>query len=343
VPLTQSPSLTQLPSLVAHCDWGSQPGKRWIAVAHLVSGTYKAFAPQQVGEMKTLLHRLRNSVPVGSSILIGFDFPIGLPAAYAQLAKVRCFPEFLLNFCPTDNACAANRWSRFHEVCAKASEICLERPFYPLRPGGARRDAIHQALGLEHRNQLYRKCELRQHEQTNACSVFWTLGGNQVGKSALLGWRHLLAPARRAGALRLWPFDGPMTELIQPGTCVATETYPTEYHARLFGAPLRGKRYASKRVAVASEWLSRAESWNIALDSKLTEQIKTGFADRSTPPIPAEKRDNRDDAFDASVGLFGMLDSLLHFDTQLEPTDEAIRNIEGWIFGLDIRAAVSHK
>jgi len=29
--------------------------------------------------------------------------------------------------------------------------------------------------------------------------MFWTLGGNQVGKAAISGWRELLAPARRAG------------------------------------------------------------------------------------------------------------------------------------------------
>ena len=45
--------------------------------------------------------------------------------------------------------------------------------------------------------------------------MFWTLGGNQVGKAMIVGWRDLLAPARRAGGdVAIWPFDGALAELM---------------------------------------------------------------------------------------------------------------------------------
>ena len=44
---------------------------------------------------------------------------------------------------------------------------------------------------------LLRKCEIGRIGRRAACSLFWTLGGNQVGKGAIAGWRDLLGPALR--------------------------------------------------------------------------------------------------------------------------------------------------
>lgn len=299
-------------------------------------GSYLAYSPQPVGEMSTLIDRLKRHVGRNASILIGFDFPIGLPAAYASLAGIESFPHFLQQLVSKENGSGSSRWSRFHEVCATEEEISLERPFYPLRPGGARRDAIHEALGLANRNELYRECELRHAERTNASSLFWTLGGNQVGKSALLGWRNVLGPemVRHSESLRLWPFDGPMEALIQPGTVVATETYPTEYHRRLFGHALRGKRYASRRKELAPAWLESARQIGVRIDGKLRRQILNGFVETDLTRPLTEARDEQDDALDATIGLFGMLAALMEYGPHLEPEEPRIRAVEGWIFGL---------
>ncbi len=333
-----SDPLPRWPDLVAHCDWGSQPSKRWIALATRKSGQYTAYPPQLVGEMETLLPRLRKMVPAGSSILVGFDFPLGLPSAYAQRAQIPSFPAFLQEIHTAQSGSSASRWSHFHQVCAEEHEIALERPFYPLRPGHARRDLLHAALGLEHRNQLYRLCELRHAERTNACSLFWTLGGNQVGKSALLGWRHVLAPqlAQQPHSTRLWPFHGSLAALLQPGMLVATETYPTEYHHRLFGRSLRGKRYAANRRAIAPAWLAAAHRHAIRIDHKLRRQILSGFTESCLvgAVVGPQRADNHDDAMDAAIGLFGMLLTLQDYGPQLEPDDTGIRAVEGWIFGL---------
>ena len=329
-----SEALMRMPELVAHCDWGSQPSKRWIAIATRKNGIYTAYAPQSVGEMGTLLHRLRKQTTAEASILVGFDFPLGLPEAYAGLAGIPFFPEFLKKLTNAANGSGESRWSHFHEVCEAETEITQERPFYPARPGGARRDAIHEALGLAHRNLLYRECELRHEARTSACSLFWTLGGNQVGKSALLGWREVIGPElnKRQESTRLWPFHGELKALLQPGVMVATETYPTEYHKRIFGQALRGKRYAMKRREIAPAWLETAHHCGIRIDRKLRRQILSGFTESNLEDV--ERRDENDDAMDATIGLFGMLASLQDYGSWMEPSDEKIRRIEGWILGL---------
>ena len=60
--------------------------------------------------------------------------------------------------------------------------------------------------------------------------MFWLVGGNQVGKAAITGWRDLITPAvERDPALSLWPFDGRLAALLaRPGVVIA-ETYPGPY------------------------------------------------------------------------------------------------------------------
>jgi len=40
-----------------------------------------------------------------------------------------------------------------------------------------------------------------------------------------------------------------------------------------------------------------------------------------------------DDAFDATVGLFGMLEVLMNRRGSGEPDEDSVRKLEGWIFG----------
>jgi len=71
--------------------------------------------------------------------------------------------------------------------------------------------------------------------------VFWTLGGKQVGRAAIIGWRDLLVPALQDPSidLRLWPFDGDLVDLIAPGAMVVAETYPAEACVHLGMTPPR--------------------------------------------------------------------------------------------------------
>ncbi len=66
-----------------------------MALAVLRRGRYHAHAPERVGDLGTLLARLRRIAGERWTILAGFDFPIGLPAAYARRAGIRDFLEVL--------------------------------------------------------------------------------------------------------------------------------------------------------------------------------------------------------------------------------------------------------
>ena len=55
-----------------------------------------------------------------------------------------------------------------------------------------------------------RQCERGGTGYREGCCLFWTLGANQAGKAAIIGWRDVLAPAQqevleaRAGARGLF-------------------------------------------------------------------------------------------------------------------------------------------
>src|SRR5579862_8964095 len=144
----------RLPSFVVHADWGSDPSKRQVARAELAGdGSYllTALAPADppavaAGELRRALH-----LPLLGGALIGFDFPIGLPLAYASRVGVASFPQFLASF-------GEEPFHEFASVAAAPEEVSLFRPFYPHRPGSSRRDHLHLGLGLSGR-ELRRRCE----------------------------------------------------------------------------------------------------------------------------------------------------------------------------------------
>ena len=92
------------PAVIAHADWGTDRRKRQVAMARLVPGgaclcpRYLVVslgpAPYGLGPEGDLFHVLRAAASPGQA-MAGFDFPIGLPRAYAKAAGISSFPEFL--------------------------------------------------------------------------------------------------------------------------------------------------------------------------------------------------------------------------------------------------------
>jgi hypothetical protein len=225
--------MSSLPRMLVHCDWSVDVEKRWAAVALVrANGTYFIDSPGRATPL-TLLDTA--SEP---KTLIGFDFPIGLPAKYAALAKISSFPAALPGL-------GTGPWSSFFAVATTRSEIAIGRPFYPRVPGGTRRRDIVEALGLSDTGNLYRACDTANGRR--ACPLFWTLGGNQVGKAALAGWKEFLQPALSKVGVGLWPFDGSLDALTERSQAVVVETYPGDVYPYV-GATLpkvdgrRGKR-----------------------------------------------------------------------------------------------------
>jgi hypothetical protein len=107
---------------------------------------------------------------------------------------------------------------------------------------------------------------------------------------------------------------------------VVAETYPAEFHHRL-GLDLRsagGKRSQEARAAQAPALLRWAAASGVDLTPELRAGIEDGFGGRAG-----------DDRFDAVVGLFGMLNSLLGPGPPFEPSDPEVRRVEGWMLGLE--------
>lgn len=311
------------PNLVVHADWGSDAKKRWMARAILRSdGKYHAQAPELVGEPGKLISKLRHDAGIRGCAFVGFDFPIGLPLRYAWRAGVGDFLTFL-------RVLGEGDWAEFYQVAEIPDDIGVWRPFYPARPGGTSQAQLLDGLGLD-KAHLFRRCDRAQNGRKAAAPLFWTMGPQQAGKAAIIGWRDVLAPAVRAKLLSIWPFSGSLFDLFQPGRVVAAETYPAECYRHLGinlaakGADGRsGKRSQFSRQANADLLLNWAADAKIKLDDTLKSQIADGFG---------STRDS-EDRFDAVIGLFGMLNVVLKRRRPGDPVDDNVRKIEGWILG----------
>ena len=288
-------------------------------------GRYRLGAPQPVGPLDAFLSCLKSESGTRACLLVGFDFPIGLPLAFALQAGIPDFLDALPGF-------GLGEWGEFYTVAETADQISLKRPFYPFRPGNSRRFYLVDQLGMADFYDLRRLCEFPRSGRRAACPLFWTMGAQQVGKAAICGWREVLTPGLLDPALDLaiWPFSGQLAELLHPGRVIVAETYPAEYYADILtdpDSPVRSPRFSKRNPQnlqqFALQMLLWADSHNLELDAVLRETIQLGF----TPPSAGE------DAFDATIGLFGMLSVILGYQPPGEPLGEEIRRIEGWILG----------
>ncbi len=248
--------------------------------------------------------------------LAGFDFPIGLPAAYGAKTGFAGFLEALPAF-------GIGEWDRFFEVAITKEEIRLQRPFYPAKPGKTSLAHLLDSHGVETVAAITRQCERGGGGLTPAGCMFWTLGAKQVGKAALHGWKNVIRPARWDGG-KLWPFDGDLSALAQAGGLTLAETYPGDAYGQL-GLSFKGlsKRRQEDRMGLAPQILAWAEKRRIILDPALSATIMAGSPDDA----------GADDGFDAVIGLLAMIAVVSGERPDGAPPDDAIRRWEGWILG----------
>jgi hypothetical protein len=326
-----------LPELVANADWSAHPKKRWICIAFKRQDElFQITMPHPVEDLPSLIVGLRSRIRKEARLLLGFDFPIGLPLQYAR----RCGIDRFLDWLPK---AGIGEWSEFFHPALHPDQIGMKRPFYPLKPGHTSQSHLISGLGMNSINDLRRQCELPHPGRRAAASLFWTLGGQQVGKAAISGWREILQPALQGsagidpGLVHVWPFSGRLEALRFPGSTILVETYPAECYNPLgvsfqantrspgsrWGGVRSGKRSQTARAANAGPLLTWAERSGVLIEKDLSESITDGFGKSKTA----------EDAFDSLIGLMGMLNVLLGFHPLGEPPAGPIREIEGWIFG----------
>jgi hypothetical protein len=307
-----------LPDRVAHADWGTAPAKRALASAELQDGAFRAHAPSIFGNSGRLLEDM-GLHGRQETTLLGFDFPMGLPRAYAAQAGADRYVSWLRSL-PDD--------TMLFDVATHIADVSPARPFFPqnitVKSPGIK-SQFRQALGLSAADVL-RRCD-RKHCTRNAASeMFWCLGASGVGKATVAGWRDTLRPALHDPNRRfsVWPFDGQLQDLLAASDAVLVETYPADVYLQLglaIGRPGASKTRQEDRRADAKRLLDWCAEHAVLPDQQLTEQILDGFG----PSRSGE------DPFDAVIGLFGMIDTLHRAVEPELPDDPAIRSVEGLI------------
>lgn len=311
-------------TVVAHADWSGArtraTAKRQVARARRGSQGWRLDAPQPVSDPATLVAQLAAEAERGAALL-ALDVPIGLPRAFAA-AHLAGYGGFVAWLDALDTA------SLFLAPAATLDEVSPARPFFPASraAGAGLKRRFLSRLGLDHET-LLRACD-RAGRTANggriarACGLFWTLGGNQVGKAAASAWADLLRPARAAG-LSLWPFEGSLAALARQRAVVAAETYPAEGYARLGFALPSAKRSQAWRAAQAGAIGAWARRCGVTLAPDLVHLVTSGFG-----PSP-----EAEDAFDATVGALAALAVAIGMDPEGTPDDPAILHWEGWMLG----------
>lgn len=310
-----------LPGWIAHADWGAAPAKRVVATAELRGDGYLMHAPRLVGRDGGLLDRMS----VGRPALLGFDFPIGVPCAYAELAGIADFAAWVRRLDPA---------SDFFSVSEDVADVSVARPFFPMRlvrkSPGIKRE-FRAALGLSESGSL-RLCDLPHCGRRAASDMFWALGPQAVGKATVTGWRDVVVPGLADQACRcaIWPFDGRLRELLARSEAVIVEAYPADAYLQLglrMGSRGTAKTRQADRCADGPLLLERCLELRVRPDPELVSQIRDGFgSDRAG-----------EDRFDATVGLLAMIRTVRRCAEPGLPDDPAVRRREGWVFGRHVR------
>lgn len=309
-------------ALAAHADWSVDPRKRWMTLARPHHGTWLVDAPVPVGSLDTLLARLLLAAE-GGAVVLGVDLPLGLPREYVERHGLAGgFPAFLR---------ALVHRPGFFELCHTLDQVSVDRPFYPLRAvAGMTRAGHAAALGLADAHGLSRLCDRATGQRPAGAPLFWTLGANQTGRAAITAWRDLLAPAWRGAPAawpKLWPFEGDLLALVEPGRVVLAETYPAEAMRQLGLAMAGSKRRQADRTRLAAPLLAAFAAVAAIPAPALETAITAGCGADAAG----------EDRFDSILGLLCVLNVLERRRPDGLPAvaadDGWLRRWEGWVLG----------
>lgn len=309
-----------LPDFVVHADWGASAGKRQVAVAERENKNYVLRSPEGVDDMSAFREWLEKAA-TGSRVVVGFDFPIGVPEEYARRAGISNFPDALSRF-------GTGKWSEFYKRAKRPSQIALHRPFYPHNPGtpGVEESHLLEGLGISDKNKLFRRCERDTENRGRASMLFWLVGPKQTGNAARIGWDKVLSPLQGSSdtRTRIWPFDGEIGTLLANEGLVVVETYPAEAGHHL-GLDANGwSKNSQEDRRVQSDALFRwGATRRVRFTPALRDSLSIGFGDG----------EHGEDRFDTIVGLGSMIEVLLGHRPEGAAQNETVRSVEGWIFG----------
>ena len=305
-------------SHLIHCDWSTHLKKCWQARASRNNDRWEVEASSRVDSPTSLMDDVLKLRDHQNQVLVGFDFPIGVPIAFGSKTGFKNFPAALTQF-------GCSNWKDFFNVAKDIADISLQRPFYPLSPAtGTTRQSLVNGLGVSAFEDLLRQCERKMPGLNVACSLFWTLGGNQVGRAAIAGWQSMVRPLVEHGA-KLWPFDGTLAKLEEAAvSIVIAETYPAAAYGHV-GISFAGqsKKNQLDRQSKAAELLAWSDQHNVKFSCDAQAMVKHGFGSSA----------QGEDAFDAFLGLLGMIEVVDQRRADAPAGTASVRQWEGWILG----------
>ncbi|MEE3045282.1 MAG: methyltransferase type 12 [Pseudomonadota bacterium] len=301
-----------------HADWSISATARWVAKARRVTGGWQIYAIEPVGMLNQFLGTLADHGHK-DALWLGLDMPVGFADYWYDGVNIQNFKSILKNG-------LTGPIEYFSTVCEHPDQITYHRPFYPRSSGpkgSVKRDHLVTALGLSRFDDLHRRCERATNDRAAACPSFWTLGANQVGKGMLHGLEHLIIPGAHLG-FNIWPFDGDLATCCQHPRVTLMETYPGEVYGWLGISELTKSNQKSRAKAV--EFLIDFAARNaVEITPAVMADCKSGFG-------PDQ---GKDDAFDALVGVLGLIQIADGKRPEYLPDEPTIREREGWIMGLD--------
>jgi len=300
--------------IAAHSDWSVEPRKRWVTIGKRQGESWIVDAPHPTGGVGSILQRLA-SESAGEPVLFGIDCPIGLPRAYGeQLVGPETFPDFLKAL-PAD--------ALLFQVARTLEEVSIDRPFFPAGniSGKGYKAALANALNLPNTAAMWRRVDLKTADRPAAGQLFWTLGANQCGKAALAAWRDLLIPALKQPHVKLWPFDGKLSDLLVPGQTVIAETYPAEAMRQVDLKLIGSKRSQEHREALKFDIFGVMSKLRITPSDDLRNEVESGFGPKEAG----------EDAFDSFVGALGMINVIN--GNRSDGAPHPVDMWEGWVFG----------
>lgn len=298
-----------LPDLVVSADWGSKPEKRWATNARLEGGCYVVEEPRNVVNhtawFRSLIRESKRR-----RVLVGLDLPIGVPRTWAKRVKWTAGFRALLP------ELGRRSFLRFFEP---SDSPRLHQPFYPVEKSGSRQARLASRLGVSEFSRLLRHCEQPLGGHGAAECIFWLVGPTQVGKAAISAWRELLQP--HLSEIKIWPFDGALSEVSEPGALGVCEIYPGEALTHVVPVEHRGSKTNPedrKRMCGNLE-PGLAE---VAFELPCIREMAKGF--------------DSEDPFDSFIGLLSMLQVVTGARSTGLPSDPEIARalpMEGWILG----------
>jgi hypothetical protein len=307
-------------SIILCADWSKDMRKREVYAADVerrevrrLAGTWTAAG---------VIEAARKAVGDGAA-LATFDAPIGVPSSYWQkLRQVRGFPDHVATF-PAWLPEALKK-ARYFENARAPFDWRVEQPFFAIAPGAGGRRVWEDTLKRAGVATLRRVDEL-----TRAKPVFVTSGiPGTAGSGARELWkelgRMLGPPLGPTGAgFAIWPFDGPLDELIARKTVVVGENYPRVAYALAL----------SREDAGARTPLQIAKTRRHVRQAALAElQSHPWLQEHAVHLNDLDAAADNEDSFDALFTAAGLLRCALE-GTLLAPGDLIDPVAEGGILG----------